>query len=189
MLFQRGDLSSDLADLRQSRNIANRAVGDNFTFEERVSEARRSQFENHDPTLSTLRDLTVSYFESSVQGTLRNHIPSTFQSVNDLALYKPDIEGNQILVRLECLDDALDPGAGLSFAQIEEAATTNPRDEAVIDKALERFRTYRGARPAFVAFKSEVMDDLAASGWLLRLRNRLVSGISRRRRAREKPSR
>ena len=103
-------------------------------------------------------------------------MPSTFSAANDLALYQPDIEPNQKLVRLECLDDALEPAAGLSFTRLADAVGAKTRDEDVIDRALERFRTYRGARPAFVAFESEVAADLRAPDWLLRLRNRLGLG-------------
>ncbi len=176
MDFRRLDLNFDLEALRRSRLVGDRAVGDNFLFEERASDARRTQFEEHDPSLTTLRASADAYFKSSVEGLRRAHVPSTFSSVNDLALYRPDIEPNQKLIRLECLDNALDPGAGLDFTRLEEAVRARPRDEAVIDVALERFRTYRGARPAFVAFKSEVDADLRTPDWLPRLRNRLGLG-------------
>jgi hypothetical protein len=175
MQLSRPDLQADLARLRSSRSAPDHAVGDNFAFEERVCDARRNAFEADGPTKSELLPLLADHFRLRVQGALRSHIPVTFTAVNEDAIYKPDVEVNQKVVRLECIDDVLRK-IGRSFADIEEATRPGRRDNGVITQLLDQFALYPGARPAFIAFKSEVASDLGETDWLLRLRNRLGLG-------------
>jgi hypothetical protein len=175
MQILRANLQADLARLRSSRSAPDRAVGDNFAFEERVCDARCDAFEADGPTTNQLLPLLADHFRLRVQGALRSHIPVTFRSVNEDAIYKPDIEANQKVVRLECIDDALKK-IGRNFADIEEAARPSRRDNGLITQLLDQWQLYPGARPAFVAFKSEVASDLSEADWLLRLRNRLGLG-------------
>jgi hypothetical protein len=175
MEFLRADLQADLARLRSSRIAPDRAVGDNCAFEERVCEARRDAFEADGLTTNELLVLLADHFRLRVQGALRRHIPVTFTSVNDEAIYKPDIEVNQKVVRLECIDDVLGK-IRRSFSDIEEATRPGRRDNDVITQLLDQFALYPGARPAFIAFKSEVASDLGEADWLLRLRNRMGLG-------------
>jgi len=176
MLFRRSDLQSDLERLRSSRLPEERAFGDNCLFEERVCDARRTAFEADDPTVSSLKELQAKHFFDKVQGKLHSHIPVTFQAVNKDALYEPEIEENQKIVRLERLDSVLADIGAPSFADLNAAVSPGTRDVDLIFEILDQFRLYPGARPAFVAFKSEVAADLAAPGWLLRLRNRMGLG-------------
>jgi len=171
----RADLQADLAHLRSSRSAPDRAVGDNFAFEERVCDARRDAFKADGPTPNQLMTLLADHFRLRVQGALRSHIPVTFTSINDDAIYKPEIEANQKIVRVECIDGALNK-IRRSFADIEQAARPGQRDNDLIAQLVDQFALYPGARPAFVAFKSEVASDLGEADWLLRLRNRLGLG-------------
>ena len=175
MEFLRTDLQADLARLRSSRSAPDRAIGDNLAFEERVCDARRSAFEADGPTTTELLTLLADHFRLRVQGALRSHIPVTFTSINEYAIYKPDIEANQKVVQLECIDDALRK-IDRSFSDIEEATRPGRRDNDLITQLLDQWQLYPGARPAFIAFKSEVASDLGAPDWLLRLRNRLGLG-------------
>jgi len=175
MEFLRADLQNDLAHLRSSRSAPDRAVGDNFAFEERVGDARRRAFEADGPTTNQLLILLADHFRLRVQGALRSHIPVTFATINNGAIYEPDIEANQKIVRVECIDHALN-NMRRSFADIEQAARPSARDDDLIGQLVDQFALYPGARPAFVAFKSEVAPDLGEPDWLLRLRNRLGLG-------------
>lgn len=175
MLLQRADLKSDLAVLRGARSASWRALGDNFLFEERISDARRAEFEGTGSAPTSLKVRNSDYFKVSVEGVRRSHVPSTFQSINNSALYDSDIEPNQKLVRIECIDDIL-RGTGRAFADLEGALAPGSRDEALIAQVVDQWRRFPGARPAYVAFKSELVDDLAQPDWLLRLRNRLGLG-------------
>jgi hypothetical protein len=89
MELLRADLQADLAHLRSSRSAPDRAVGDNFAFEERVCGARRDAFEADGPTTNQLLTLLADHFRLQVQGALRSHIPVTFTSINEDAIYKP----------------------------------------------------------------------------------------------------
>jgi hypothetical protein len=173
--FQRVDLLGDLLALRTSRSAPERAIGDNFEFEERVSEMRREHFEQFDPALSSLLALQHKHFRVEIQGARRSHIPTTFRAINDSALYSPEIEPNQKLIRLERIDDIL-LGAGLNFNSLEQALQPRARDEALLVAIADQWKAYPGARPSFVAFKSEVANDLKENSWLVRLRNRLGLG-------------
>lgn len=175
MDFLRADLQADLARLRSSRSAPDRAVGDNFALEERVGDARRDAFEAEQPATNELLTLLADHFRLEVQGALRNHIPVTFRQLNEGALYQPEIEANQKVVRLECIDDVLRK-IGRSFSDIDEATRPGQRDNGVITQLLDQWQLYPGARPAFIAFKSEVTSELGAPDWLLRLRNRLGLG-------------
>jgi hypothetical protein len=110
-----------------------------------------------------------------VQGTRRMHVPVTFTATNQDALYLSEIEPNQKIVRVECLDDIL-AGIKLIYSEIAPFIEPPDRDDNLVAHLVEQFELYPGARPAFVAFKSEVKTDLAAPNWLVRLRNRMGLG-------------
>jgi len=175
MIFTRSDLQSDLSRLRSSRSPAERAVGDNLQFEERVCDARRDGFEADAPSVHDLSALMADHFHLRVQGASRDHVPVTFTSLNRDALYLPNIEPNQKVIRLECIDVALN-NIHRTFKEIEDATKSGQRDTDLIAQLLDQWRLYPGARPSFVAFKSEVATDLAQADWLIRLRNRLGLG-------------
>jgi hypothetical protein len=120
-------------------------------------------------------DLLADHFRLGVQGALRSHIPVTFTSVNEGAIYRPVIEANQKVVKLECIDDALKK-IGRNFSDLQEATTPGRRDTGLITQLLDQWQLYPGARPSFIVFKSEVASDLNEAVWLLRLRNRLGLG-------------
>lgn len=175
MQLARTDLRNDLARLRASRFAPDRAVGDNFLFEERVCDDRSARFEDFDGSIRSLVGLQGSYFAVRVQGARRDHVPDTFTTLNQDALYLADVEPNQKIVRLECLDDVL-RSTGRTYAELTEAMNSHPRDDNLIAHILGQFTLYPGARPAFVAFKSEVDRDLRQADWAMRLRNRMGLG-------------
>ena len=92
-----------------------------------------------------------------------------------MALYGRDIEPNQKLIRIERVDEIL-AGAGCDFEMLRQALQPRSADEALKTVLADQWKCYPGARPSYVAFKSEVADDLKAADWLLRLRNRLGLG-------------
>ena len=175
MNFSRADLQSDLSHLRTSRSPTDRAIGDNLQFEERVCDARRDAFEADGNSVHQLLPLMADHFRMRVQGVMRDHIPVTFTSINYDALYHPDIELNQKVVRVECIDDVLKK-ISRSFEDVDKATKSGQRDMDLLAQFVDQWQLYPGARPSFVAFKSEVADDLAQPDWLIRFRNRLGLG-------------
>ena len=175
MQFARADLRDDLARLRASRVAADRAIGDNFLFEERVCNDRRTDFEDADDSLGSLIGSQAFYFAVRVQGARRDHVPATFVAINQDALYLADIEPNQKIVRLECLDDIL-RSTKCAVAELAQALEPGHRDDDLVAHIVDQFALYPGARPAFMAFKSEVDADLRQADWLMRLRSRMGLG-------------
>ena len=173
MLLTRPDYASELAALRASRRAVRRALGDNFQFEENVGSDRQADFESFAAIDPGLKAGAGEYFYASVEGTRRNHIPSTFSPINASALLPAGIEPVQKIARLECIDDALPMIPG-GFAALGDAIARH--DFTVLAPLIRTLNGYRGARPAFACFKAEISDDLRQPDWLIRFMARLGLG-------------
>ena len=171
MNFTRSDHAADLLRLRASRKPDQRAIGDNCVFEENLGAKRVAHFEAFDGDDPGLIPHATAYFLESIQGSIRTHIPSTFEAVNAPALMSAGIEPNQRITRLECIDDALNR-SGTDFAALQ----ADPRDAGLLGPLLRIMNGYPGARPAFACFRAEVAGDLKAPDWLPRLIARLGLG-------------
>jgi hypothetical protein len=183
MHFARTDHADDVARLRADRRPRQRALGDNFAFEENVGPNRLAHFEAFPATARGLLPVAAEYFFASVQGTRRDHVPSTFLPLNAEALMPAGIEPTQKIVRIERLNDILN-GSGAAtpgelqnaFDRLRDALDASPADRSVIDPIIRQFSIFPGARPAFACFKAEAAPDLAAPDWLPRLIDRLGLG-------------
>ncbi|MCX7380580.1 MAG: hypothetical protein NT133_03975 [Alphaproteobacteria bacterium] len=175
MDLQRRELRDDLNRMRGSRDAILRARGDNVAFEENVSAARTAGFEAATARQSSLQAALAYYFDRSVQGEAKTHVPSTFSAENDLALLPPGVAGNQKIIRIECLDD-WQRESWFSFTKLEAAVQPDRRDASVIEPNIRRLNAFAGARPAYAAFKSEVSTDLGLPDWFERLVARLGLG-------------
>jgi hypothetical protein len=183
MLFTRDDHMADLDRLRTDRHPPVRAIGDNFAFEENVGSDRLAHFERFAATAVGLRPIAAEYFFVSVQGSRRDHTPSTFEPVNAPALMSATIEPTQRIARIERLDDVFSRRGAASpaeseadFVRLQDALASSPADRSVVDPVVRALNAYSGARPSFACFKAEVVADLAASDWLERMRGRLGLG-------------
>ena len=183
MNFTRPDLQDDLTRLRAERRPSRRAMGDNFLFEENVGSDRLADFERFPALAPGLLPTASDYFFASVQGTRRDHTPSTFLPINQAALMAAGIEPTQKIVRIERLDDILTALGNTAaaerqaaFDRLDKAVVANPKDRTVIDPLMRQFDTFSGARPAFACFKAEAAPDLAQPDWLPRLIARLGLG-------------
>src|SRR5204863_4404900 len=98
-------------------------------------------------------------------------VPHTFLAALTPADLGP-IDEMQRIVRLESLVRPL-VKHGITFDRLKQAFADN--EAAVIDGFLATWNTsnIRDWRPAFAAFKDEVVDDLAKPEWPSRLRDRL----------------
>lgn len=168
MRLTRLDYADDLARLRASRRAEQRALGDNFLFEENVGSDRQADFEGVSVTGPGLRAGAADYFFTTVQGVRRGHTPTTFSPVNGPALLPAGIEPVRKIVRLECIDDALSRMA-VTLRAGEAAMAASPREASVLDPLIRVLNQYPGARPAFACFKAEVAADLREPDWLIRL--------------------
>lgn len=171
MFLTKSDLLASLAVLIASAIPEQRAVGENFSFEENVGDPRRDDFQSH-PGPSELREAADGYFRASVQGIARGHMPSTFiPSLNEIALLPSTIEPNQKIIRLERIDRLISSDPDLDFDRLSTALAA--RDSATLAAFADLFANFPGERPAFAAFKAEVGDDLSKTDWLRRLIDRM----------------
>jgi hypothetical protein len=151
-----------------------RAEGDNIWFEERVSAARQHVFEDAAAGASgadSLRRRHIDYWKTWVM--VSEDIPHTF-----LAELAPADLGSQVIdecqtiIRLEALDRPLGKW-WLSFDELEKAHKI--QDIPVLQGFLDVWNdsNIRDHRPAFAAWKDEVLSELAADDWPDQLRDRL----------------
>ena len=120
-------------------------------------------------SVSNVREAAEAYFRGSIQGNRRGHLPSTFDPALNLEAMLPEtIERNQKIVRLERIDGIMTSAPALDFARLESALRPR-RDPVVLSAFTDLFQTFPGERPAFVAFKSELADDLKQPDWLDRM--------------------
>ena len=171
MDLTRGELRDSVRELLADTDPHKTAVGENFVFEENTSDPRRDDFEAFDLS-SDVRELADAYFRGSIQGNRRGHLPSTFDfALNAPALLPETIERNQKIVRLERIDRIMDSDPALDIARLEDALRA--RNSVILSAFTDLFHTFPGERPAFVAFKSELADDLRQPDWLNRMIERL----------------
>ncbi|MBC7905634.1 MAG: hypothetical protein H7Y60_02670 [Rhodospirillaceae bacterium] len=102
--FADNDLQKALDGWRNSPDIKERAMADNFWFESRVSDARQQIFETYarasaDP--AKLKARHNDYYGAHV--VVDEHIPHTFLPTLSPASFG-DIDDNYTIVRIECID-------------------------------------------------------------------------------------
>ena len=148
-----------------------RAKADNIWFEECVSAARWRHFEVIAPDTSSPADLAAwqtDYCATNVQ----TDNPDTFRDDLDPArLVSGSLDTYQRIARLEIVRATVLNEAGLSFGDLSRAFDAG--DHAVLDVFLRGWNAKRDGRPAFAAWKDELIDDLSAPDWADRVRDRL----------------
>ena len=107
-------LAADVVALRSSRVPPDRALGDNISTEERVTGQQRDAFQSVTTRTRIIREALGTYFLARVQGIRRGHIPDTFTPLNREAVWDADVDPNQLIVRVERIDDASNK-TGLRF--------------------------------------------------------------------------
>ena len=174
MMFSREPFRDHVARLRASADVADQARGENFRIEENVSAARLEHFEAETGHTDDLTVAAQDYFALHVQGLESDWLPTTFDpSLNEDALLAAGIDPNEKIVRVELIDGLVRDSARpeenkQAFEDVVAACKT--RDGLVLNAFAEQFMIrYRGARPAFAAFRSEVEDDLRHEDWAERL--------------------
>jgi hypothetical protein len=164
MHFNNTRLQQALVQWRGLLDLTERSAADNIWFEQRVSAARQDAFEQEangasDPL--TLRRAHVDYWSEFVR--VDEDVPHTFVAALGPADLGP-IEEVQKIIRVEDLTRPL-LKHGMTFERLKEAMTNN--ETTVIDGFIATWNVsnVRDWRPAFAAFKDEVLDDLAKPEW------------------------
>lgn len=172
MNFINSQLGTALAQWRQMKDVKERSAADNLWFEQRVSVARQQAFEREAAgaaDATRLRNAHVDYWKTFVQ--VDEDVPHTFVAAMGPADLGT-IDDQQKIIRLEFLARPLQAHA-ISFEQLKSAF--DGKETAVIEGFLRVWNSSnsRDWRPAFCAFKDEVVDELARADWPSRLRDRL----------------
>ncbi len=171
MHFSNPRLNSALQAWRAGGDPAERACADNIWFEERVSSARSRHLEAiapDTPSPASLAAWQTDYCRTHVE----TNNPDIFR--DDLAparLVPGLLDTHQRIARLERVPATLLNEAGLTFDALTRAFDGG--DHAVLDVFLQRWNALRDGRPAFAAWKDELIDDLRFADWADRVRDRL----------------
>lgn len=172
MRFTDSTLQAGLETWRRATDVRERATADNMWFEERVSPPRLAAFEeqvNSPDAPDHLPDRQSWYWKRFVR--YGEPTPDTFAADLEPARLGPGpLEPFQPIVRLEDLRTPLHD-QGLALVDLESARREN--QTAVLDRFLASWNDVRDARPAFAAWKDQVLDEVAAPDWPDRLRDRL----------------
>lgn len=179
MRFVNPALQRDLEVWRLDPDARDRATADNIWFEERVSAARMAAFESHarSPTAPrALRESLIDYVRDFME--VGAGVPHTFVADMEPALLSAlGLDSYQSIVRLESLERAFSkwsvPAGDPPLERLRKAIAEKHTD--VIDGFLNTWNdsNVRDFRPAFAAWKDQVLPELAAEDWPDRLRDRL----------------
>jgi hypothetical protein len=173
MRFLDPTLQAALAAWRRETGTA-RAEADNIWFEERVSPARQQVFEDAAAGASTsdgLRRRHIDYWETRVK--VSEDTPHTFlPALAPADLGSQVIDEYQTIIRLEALNRPLGKW-WLSYDELEKAHGN--QDIPLLQGFLDVWNdsNIRDHRPAFAAWKDEVLTEIAAGDWPDQLRDRL----------------
>jgi len=164
------------------------AYGHNYLFEERVASTRQEGYEAAlglpSASLKAWRNRHRDYVYRKVRVIGQGETPETFTQANAEALLS-GLDENQWIVRLENLDSVIArKGSATALSTIQDqldlfrkgddqADALNAR--RFLEDLCETWNTAvrRDRRPSFAAFLDEVEEDLEATDWPNRLRDRL----------------
>ena len=177
MQFKDARLETILQDWCLDPVPAGRACGHNLRDDERLGGGRGAAFEAcaqpdaHD--VESLRRAAIDYYHERVR--ISHAEPETFTPVNDpanLGVLSPE----QKLVRLECLSEPL-AKTGMSFEVLRTASSASDAgSRTLVETFIEQWNTRPDIRRnpiSFAAFSDQLIEELAASDWPDKLRDRL----------------
>lgn len=177
MRFTTAHLDGDLDRLRADAAPEDWAFGDNIAFEERVSAARRRDFEDvADPDHTALMETHQLYLENSVRKENAADV-ATFHQWAKITRVE-DIGDDETLVHIEPVSDAVDNLYG-DFADnlraLREAIAESRHSDDLLDSFLHLWLDdpCRDARPVFAAPYADVAAAADASDWPRQLAARL----------------
>lgn len=171
-------LHQAIGDYRAVGKTPEHAMADNFQFEERLSGARRTDYEDHAAPAgdTSWGGHHAAYVKARVNRS-GNAVPDTFAAINTDA-HLGAIEDNQTIVRLEEIDwvlkeQAVDLATFVGWFQDAKGTDTKAVDaREALDLFVEEWNDRRDSRPIFAGFEGDVQDDLEAADWPHRLRDR-----------------
>jgi hypothetical protein len=181
MQFEDAGLRAAADNLRGASKSIDRAYGDNFRFEERVSAARQTTYET--ALMAKGGDLYrghTAYLNAHVKLADRAGLAACFQPANAGAVLPalPD----QGFVRIENIGwfaeqwHKTEAGLPQAIDLLERRFALGPGEQAQLNKFILFWNLNRGAWPMFAASLDEVRDAADAADWAIRLRAQLGLG-------------
>ncbi|WP_158046981.1 hypothetical protein [Skermanella pratensis] len=166
-----------------------RARAENFLMEERVHPDRLAGYESRHPPREATRDAWTRSHNDYLQASVFVDVPETFGSLNSDAALPPAVSSTlgreQVLIRVECLDFALNETKICSLVDLEhnlavytgsrkDALTSQGDAKALLEEVCRSLNTNPYAvRPRFAAFAEEMQEEIESADWADRLRDRL----------------
>ena len=188
MAFQRDKFKNFSSLLKSIQGLSpeERAVAENFILEERISEPREDSYEQFLASPNDSGDWNFNhedYVSNKIKLFHGHGDPETFTDINRLN-WLPDLEPNQMLIRIENLEQLVEVVRyDADLTQLIDYFTNyidnKDRDSAnVIKGFLFHCNSFRDLRPAFVGFWGEVKDLLEknVNEWANKLRDRFGLG-------------
>jgi hypothetical protein len=178
MRFTDAALQAHADALRTSASPTERAIGDNFAFEARVSDARRAIYEAAGHT--DLDTAHAEYMEYHVQLKDAAELPASFHASNAAATL-PAL-ADQTFVRIERLDwiallwRAAQPGSPSLDDLLARRQAPDPGTADLLDEFIAFWNKKRGGWPMFAASLDDVRTAADAPDWAVRLRAQLGLG-------------
>jgi len=188
MAFQRDKFKIFLSLLKTIQGLSpeERAVAENFILEERLSEPREDSYEQF---LTSPKDFGnwgfnhKNYISNKIKLLHGRGDPETFADINRLN-WLPDLEPNQMLIRVENLEQLIEVARyNVDLTQLIDFFTNyidnkDQKSANVIEDFFFHCNRFRDLRPAFVGFWGEVQDllDKNVNDWANKLRDRFGLG-------------
>ncbi len=173
MDFSDPGMNAALSDWASDADLYIRAQGHNIKFEEHLDRARVDEFEaTVTGTVADAEDLKarLSDFVSTYVEVSGANVPLTFKALNAGASCTSLAE-EQKLVRVENITRQIE-NQGLTFVALERSFhSADPALAAGFDLFLDNWNDARDNRPAFVAFKDQLLEEIAEPDWPHKLRD------------------
>ncbi len=177
----------------RSADPAERAIGHNFKWDERLGPQRAAAFQQpryqpKDATFKGVKEAYDLYKKERVRWDARTRpVTEPFLPVNDHAALAHLPDENRVLVRLMDIGQALDD-SGLSFTEFRNAVEmvkgigsrhgriTLDEANATVERFLDQWNAFDRRMPAFVGFELDVRPELDGDHWADGLRRRYGIG-------------
>ncbi|MBF0305755.1 MAG: hypothetical protein HQL41_08925 [Alphaproteobacteria bacterium] len=165
-----------------------RARGENYRFEERVDPRRQTRYDGIALTTADYEEWLEAHV-AHLKTSVWVDEPETFAAINGMAALSPaasaELGEDQVLVRIEKLDDALGRTKVSSLVELDELvevfAGRRQNERIAVNEAKGALETVCGALnthpyvlgPRFAAFAQDLNEEIAQPDWPDRLRDRL----------------
>lgn len=160
--------NSSAEALRGEVADSEKVLGDNYYFEEQVSPARLSHFEDYCGSMNSSVELKRRHSEYFHEYCCEGDFPATFEILLNPASHVT-LDEAQPIVRIENLSRPIS-ASGIEWDELRSAMEAG--DFSLVDKFINIWNGIRDIRPLFAAFRDNVLEDADNDDWSHLLRDR-----------------